>query len=398
MENKKIELITTWPLFMDVLLYKDVGTFIKYFSHEYNLNAEILMFDNPSEQMTKLTEFDGVTIKKIINKSGYQSIPKIKHVFRFYKYLLPFKNYIKENAKNWNYVMLFHANGVTFTIINWVLRYNKKIKIYVKGDISSFNNFIQKKIINRIVRKGCYFSTENKNIYEHLVEENKEYKNLIANIPNGIDDYFVNTLDILPRRENLIISTARFGSTQKNSELLLEILDAVNYKDDWKVILAGPIETEEQDFQKYIDEKFAISDNLRQHVAFIGNVSNREELYKLYSRAKVFMFTSRWEGSSLSFLEASYFGDYIIATDVGCASEILTGTGYGFIAPESKKDMQNIPLIKSSMIEKLQSIIDGRTDIDSSRELFMKGIREKYSMIKIINQPFFQKFIGIYDA
>ena len=362
--------------------------------YEYKLDSEILMFDNPSEKMTRITNYDGVRIKKIENTSGYLAIPTIKHVFHFFSYLAPFKRYIKENAKTWNYVMLFHANGVTYTLVKWIRHYNSKVKIYVKGDISSFSGKTQKKIVKSFIRQNVYFSTESEALYNTIINDNLIYKKNIANIPNGIDDNFVRTLSLPSNRENLIISTARFGSIAKNSELLLEILDSINYKDDWKVILAGPIETEEQDFQKYIDEKFAISENLRQHVTFIGNVSNREELYKLYSRAKVFMFTSRWEGSSLSFLEASYFGDYIISTDVGCASEMLAGSGYGFIAPESKKDMQNIPLIKNNMVEKLQSIIDGRTDIDSSRELFMNKIREKYSMTKIINLPFFKDFIG----
>ena len=389
---KKIVLIAPWPLFLDVYFYKDVGTFIKYLSYIYKRPAEIVMLKNFSPEFTKKNNFEGVKIVKIENTSGYEEVPKLRNIIKYSKYLKPFKYYIKENAKEMGHVMLFHLNSVTLTFTKWLTHYNKDIKIYVKGDISFFNRDSQKFLLAALLKKGIYFSCESKELYNKICLKNKKYNKQICLIPNGVDDTFAL---IIPhqRKDNLIISTARFGSTQKNSELLLDILANLDYKRDWQVILAGPIETEEQDFQLKIDDCFRKNPNLEKHVHFIGNVSDRNELYKLYERAKIFIFPSRWEGSSLSFIEAAYFGNYIIATDVGCAKEVLSISNYGFIAPESQTGKQNITVIKDSMVKELQSIINGSKNIEIERENFINKIRNNYSMTRIVSNDFFKSYM-----
>lgn len=395
MNEIKIALLCTWPIFEDVFFYKDVGTFIKYISREYNIPAEIVIFNNSSKKSTKKEIYEGIKIIKLENTSGYSEIPKIKHPLSFYKYLQPFKNYIKANAKTLSHVMLFHANGITYTLIKWLKHYNHNIKIYVKGDIASYNGYIQKCIVNSYIKNKIFFSCETTSFFSEITSKKNVNKEYLQYIPNGIDDDFVKqNINITKQKENIILSTARFGSVPKNTELLLDILDSINYKKNWKVILAGPIEKEEQNFQEYINNKFRNSENLRKNVCFIGNITNRSELYDWYLKSKVFIFTSRWESFGLSLLEAAYFGDYIMTTDIGCAVDLIAPNNYGFIAPESKKNMQNIPVIKEKMVEHLQSIIDGKIDIESGREQFLGRIRDVFSMGKIIKRDFYKDFIG----
>ena len=69
-------------------------------------------------------------------------------------------------------------------------------------------------------------------------------------------------------------------------------------------------------------------------VIFKGYISNRDEISKYYKKSKIFCLPSRWESYSIALIEAAYFGNYIISTDVGVAKELLNITKYGELIPK----------------------------------------------------------------
>ena len=184
-------------------------------------------------------------------------------------------------------------------------------------------------------------------------------------------------------KEKIIIQVARFGTYQKNTELLLDVLSSVELN-GWKVILAGPIETVEQDFQKKIDLFFLQFPNLHNKISFVGNINNREELFSLYKRSAVYINTSRWESFGISMLEAAYFNNYLISTDVGAARDIVHDYKYGEILFEGDKNELSIAL---------QKIINNDIKLDFSSEC-NQLIKDKYEMKRIVSQSCFQSFFN----
>lgn len=182
-------------------------------------------------------------------------------------------------------------------------------------------------------------------------------------------------------KEKIIIQVARFGSYQKNTEFLLDVLASVDLK-DWKVILAGPIETKEQNFQNIIDNFYNQHTNLRDKIVFVGNISSREELFNLYKKSAVYLNTSRWESFGISMLEAAYFNNYLISTDVGAAIDIINDNQYGKILSQGCKDEFTIAL---------QKIIDNFSMLNFTSNC-NQLIKAKYGMTKIVSLSCFKNY------
>ena len=187
-------------------------------------------------------------------------------------------------------------------------------------------------------------------------------------------------------KENLIIQTARFGTAQKNTQLLLKILSNVDLK-DWNVILAGTIE---KDFYSFIESFFREYPELKDKIHFIGNISDRNELYRLYARAKVFILTSRYESFAISLIEAAYFGDYIISTDVGIASTIKNNF-WGFVANGNPMEQKNDGQTVTQMSNEVQKLIDNSAYciVDKTGQ---DKIRRDFSMSNIVKNEIFKGF------
>ncbi|MDD5260573.1 MAG: glycosyltransferase family 4 protein [Methylacidiphilales bacterium] len=155
--------------------------------------------------------------------------------------------------------------------------------------------------------------------------ENVAFK--ILHIPNGID---LHPEVALSKSQKWILTAGRLGPEQKATDVLLEAFRLMP-ANDWYLILAGPVE---EAFQSHIDRYFEQNPHLKTRVKFLGNITSRSQLFEIYAQASIFCFPSRWEGFSHALMEAAYFANYIISTDIGGAEDILSATSYGKIAPK----------------------------------------------------------------
>jgi len=93
-------------------------------------------------------------------------------------------------------------------------------------------------------------------------------------------------------------------------------LDAIYYKrlspnfSHYDLHLAGPVEPEFKDHIKRFREE---NPSLNSRVIFHGSL-DRDQLYSLYSRSKIFCLPSRFEGMAIVFPEAMYYGNAIVTT------------------------------------------------------------------------------------
>lgn len=382
---KKLLVLLPWAEFLDVHLVKDVGLFPEYFSKEYDIPVDFIFLDN-AKTGTKKNEYNGIKLIKLnpLDKTG--TVPRfLNHPFKFLSFLKIFTDFLKENNNVYSHIMMFHINSTTLFFARFIKKLNKNIKIYIKADAASFTNK-QWYYFKNIIRMADALSIESEDLAKDAKEKFKSQAEKISFVPNGFDDKNFDKNLLALHKENLIIQSARFGTAQKNTQLLLKILSNINLK-DWKVVLAGTIEN---DFLPYIKNFFEKHPNLKEKIVFCGNISDRNSLYELYAKAKIFILTSRFESFSLSVMESAFFGDYIISTNVGISETIKNKFG-GFVAKENPMQEKNDERIAKQMSDELQRCIENSANCSVSSEV-AKEIRSYFSMSNIVKSDFYKEF------
>ena len=156
-------------------------------------------------------------------------------------------------------------------------------------------------------------------------------------------------------KENLIISVGRFGSYQKNTDMMLDAFEKIDLK-NWKVRLIGPITDSfaTNTVSKYterIEAFYKKRPDLRKKVEFTGIIHNSKFIYENYLCAKVFLLTSRHEGFANVLSDAAALGCFIVSTDVGGAKEVSNNWKFGIELNQEDS---------SGLAKVLQNIVDGK--------------------------------------
>ena len=206
-------------------------------------------------------------------------------------------------------------------------------------------------------------SVESRSNYERLTARFSDTVGKLMHLPNGC--HLTNPPASPPKKKNIIFTAGRLGAVQKATEILLEGFARVAEPGDWRLVLAGPIV---EGFPAEIDRLFARYPHLRERVDFAGYVTDRARLYQLYGEARIFCFPSRWEGFSHAVIEAAYFADYLIATDVGGVADALDVTGYGRIVPFDDP---------AALAAALQETITHWSEIERPTEEIQRLVNEK---------------------
>lgn len=382
---KKLLCLLPWTEFCDVHLVKDVGLFPEYFEKEYKIPVDFVFLDN-RKTGTKLSEWHGMNLIKLPSAENYIQAPSVKkNPIKFFKFIKIFTNFLRKTKDFYSHIMMFHVSSTTLYLVRFIRKLDKNIKIYVKADASKFSKR-QWFYLKQILKKTDVLSVENEYLLRDINKKLPEYSEKVEYIPNGFDNIHFSVELLSVPKENLIIQTARFGTAQKNTQLLLKILSNVDLK-DWNVILAGTIE---KDFYSFIESFFREYPELKDKIHFIGNISDQNELYRLYARAKVFILTSRFESFAISLIEAAYFGDYIVSTDVGIASTIKNNF-WGFVANGNPMEQKNDGQIITQMSNVVQKLIDNPEYciVDKTEK---DKIRRDFSMSNIVKNEIFKGF------
>jgi glycosyltransferase involved in cell wall biosynthesis len=346
----KKRFFTIFPLSYNVHLTKDVGMIPFILYRDYGYDSTLVTFKNESTYPSLDNEVKGLKIDYVGKDKNYKfGKPSIKVI-----------QYIWKNSRRIDVLNLYHNTKETLLYgLLYKLR-NPSGILYIKLDI---NIELFKKGMNCLKKKGysIFFdkisslvSFEQDSSSDYLLSEYPVLGKKLFKLPNGIDDTFIKEKKIsrysFSKKENLIITVGRIGIYQKNNELLLDALTKFDLK-EWSVVFIGPIDTT---FQQKINTFYRENPLLANTIHFTGEISNKDELYKWYNKAKVFCLTSRWEGFPLALVEALYFGNYIIATNT---SSTGTMTNNGKIG--------SIIMYENDLIEELTNIINGEKNIEA---------------------------------
>lgn len=125
------------------------------------------------------------------------------------------------------------------------------------------------------------------------------------------------------KKENIILNVGRLED-QKNQGLLIDAFYNLKLP-DWHIQFIG----EGSNKNAYLQKVKSL--NLLENISFIGNVKNIETYY---NSAKIFVFTSNYEGFPNALTEALYFGVPSISTNCPSGpSELIEHGHNGFLIP-----------------------------------------------------------------
>lgn len=334
---------------------------VPYYLGKINSCEVSIVFPETETNRELPDEYMGVRLIRVKGKKSRKS--QVVREFHVYRYLW-------KHAGEIDCLMRFHNRRPTFIAVMIYKMRNPEGYVYVKGDMNinkipaygrkkdGTNNFLSRLIARRYVARVDCASCELQSVYDKLMSKQEgfyAFGDKLRLIPNGFDESLLQTFGIREKRfsekDNLMITVARLGTYPKNTEMLLAALALVDFK-DWKMKLVGPWADE---FQPCIDDFYKQNPDKADSVIFTGAINDKEELWNVYNDAKVFVFTSRSEGSAIVQPEAYRFRNYMVSTDVGAYRQLFGDHGLGESVPQEDP----VPLAAA-----LQDIVDGKRNID----------------------------------
>lgn len=287
-------------------------------------------------------------------------------------YFLKIIRYLFSNAKKIDTLMTFHIFMKAGRIALAYKLLNPKGKSYVKLDIPTYiidrvSNFFKEDGLKAKIKKSFYkayfnkvdlFSCESTDAY-NLIMENQflgsYFRNKLVLLENGCDDELIKETGVEPKsfedKENAFITVGRLGTFEKHTELIMEALKNTDLK-DWKFYMIGPVE---ENFKPYVEAFFNENQHLKDKVIFTGGIYDKKALWEYYSKAKVFVLSSRTESSGIVLYEAKIFHNFIVSTPVGAVNDVIAD-GCGCIT-----DMDD-PAVLSDILNSITSG-DRKTDV-----------------------------------
>lgn len=352
-------------------LGKDNGMIPIYMSESLGYESKILTVNLKNDLPNSERSVEIIKVKRIFGfLSNFSYWVKQLKRYNIFKYLIM-------NSKNIDVLMLFHISRCSYWYAYIYKKLNPNGFIYIKGDFNlevyqkewsivnstpkSLREFFKKRRERteydkrkKLIPLSNLISYESLEAYEYMKNSYAgiNTKNKTIYLPNGYDDKIIDKIKIktLEEKENIILTVGRLGTEAKNTQLLLDTLKDIDLK-DWKFYLVGSLDKK---FEKYKDEFFKENPNLINKVIFTGEIKNRQELYKYYNRAKVFVLPSKWESFGIVMIEAMAFGDYIITSNTCAAKDITNNNKIGrIIEIDSKKELK----------EEIQKAIDGKINL-----------------------------------
>lgn len=279
--------------------------------------------------------------------------------------------YLKNNSKKIDILQLYHLkyNLLAHYILNYKLR-NRNGKIYLKLDANNeiIDFLIKRKglmpSLRRLYTKILFSKIDiisietrrNYNLLKNFVKEDK-----LLYIPNGITKSDVS----LDNKENIILYVGYVERKNKSVDVLIDAF-VDSEIDDWKLVLAGKVE---DDMTDYLDNLFKNNPQLKEKIIIKGYISDKSLLAEEYAKASIYCCTSKSESFGISTLEAAYFGNYIISTDVGGSLDIINTTHYGKIVEHDK----------NSLKDTLTSTINNWSDIKEDSYKLQKAVYDNFS-------------------
>lgn len=203
---------------------------------------------------------------------------------------------------------------------------------------------------------------EIKNYFSKYIDINK-----LAIIKNPLDQKLSDSRLPSISKENIVLNVGRLEH-QKNQDLLIKAFANLNNK-DWTLILVG----EGKKRQEY--EHLIQTLGINEQVILVGNSQN---VSSYYNKAKIFAFTSRFEGFPNALIEAMHFGLACISTDCPTGpSDLISSNINGVLIPVEDQKSLELELNKLINNSTLRDTI-GKKAIQATETLDINTITNRW--------------------
>lgn len=246
-------------------------------------------------------------------------INKQKWIWFNNKFMIYIKLFLNSPKIDILYIMHISLSSLISTII-YKLR-NKKGKIYLKMDspLIEEHRDMRKKalhiprfIMNILFKRVDFFWFEDRRLQ-------KFYRNTFIKY----SDKFIFTTSWCTifdeliwniHKENIISLVWRFGSYQKNNELLLDILEQfeIDFLRGWKIYMCW------QATDSFILRLNSIFNKkpILKNIIFLTWFLNKKDLFQILIKSKIFLHTANYEGDPNIQYDAMFCWCFMISTDV----------------------------------------------------------------------------------
>ncbi len=332
--------VTLFTRLKNVHLLKDVGM-IPYILHrDHGVDATVVSFRNEESYPYLKQEVRGLKLKFLKRRPGGE--------------LWAAARYVWHHAREIDVLNLYHLNLSSFVcmaIYHFRKRPGSIGYLKLDMDLSGYRRLIRFSPVGLVKRLTILFSdivsVESTILFEAL---EKKYQEKVLYIPNG----FYSTgkkpeLDF--RKENIILTVGELGTRPKATENLLDAFAGAASDSDWKLVLVGNVA---EDFKPRLQSFLARHEELKDRIVLTGEIRDKEELKKIYRRAKIFALPSRSESFGIVLLEAASNGDFLITTKgVPAGYDIYNDGKFGFIVP-----VDDVPSLSGALLRLIHSGTD----------------------------------------
>ena len=206
-------------------------------------------------------------------------------------------NFIIAEAKQIDGLVLYGPYPLYFPIAPVYKQLNPKGKIYLALDANTgwMDRIQWAEPAFRNMMDSCDVIAASGRVLQRHLNEKWPWK--IEHLPNGFFNYTGMDCDAsFQRKKDVILSVARHGTAQKRTDVLLTAFARIaNLIPGWELHLAGSVDPQ---FEDSLSEYWELFPHLRTRIRFLGNIADRNELYREYLSAKIFALPSDWEGGT----------------------------------------------------------------------------------------------------
>ncbi len=311
----------------------------------------------------------------------------------FYRYKIFFffslfwairKEKLKNNLENKKNILISSQDPFEIGFVCYLISrfFKYKLLVQVHTDISSkyfrresVRNYFQFMIAKFVIRHAGSIRVVSNKIKKYLVTDLKIESDKIFVSPVFVGDLSTETSSLFKEdrdevRGDFLLVLCRLEKVKNIPLAIKSFLELVKDKkyQDYKLKIVGSGSQE-----KYLKEKFGMHENI-----IFEKFSDTP--FVEYSKAKLFLLTSWYEGWGMTPIESVSCGTPVVMTNVGCAGEFIFDNLNGVVCPTYKvKDFTNS--IKQALVnyenftqEKMQNSLK----MLQTKEEYLNTLKKSY--------------------
>lgn len=361
--------LTLFPRLKPQYLCKDVGAIPYHLAQSYGWSSAIAYLEDEGQP---------------VDNAGYREKVQLISMGRrgnIMRNALSVLRFLVGNSRKYDVLNLYHES---FTSVFFGIVYklcNPKGFVYIKLDVGTpfmeqyrddrktfFGKIRQR--IRYLLSLSCVglYSAETSWAYR-LLAHDQYFAGRIMQLTNGIGVGELESDLSVDRKENIILYVGNIGAYAKNCELLVEAVSSLKTTilENWKLYLVGQVVnadcyetgvfTGDDGFNRFLDDVYQRHPVMKNVVVLPGQINDRRLLAELYGKAKIFCLPSRYESFGFVLLEAMYFGNYVISTNVPLIADLVGKGAVGRVVATEDRDAMAVA-IESAIAEWDEHIAD----------------------------------------